>query len=100
MSPGSAFTAKNHSPRRSGKNSDTSCVCLNAHSIVSKRFVLSAYIFANKFDVVAITEIFTDNSIHNNHVAPPGYTMFCKDRSRHGGGLLPINLILSSTRSR
>ena len=63
------------------------CVCLNARSVVPKRFELSAYILANKFDVVAITETFLDNSVHDIHITPPGYTVFRKDRSRHDGGV-------------
>ena len=38
--------------------SDVSCICLNAHSVVPKRFDLSAYLFNGDFDVVTITETF------------------------------------------
>ena len=68
--------------------SGISCVCFNVHSVVSKRFALSAYVLAGDFDVVAITETFLDDSIHDSHIAPPGYTIFCKDRNRHGGNVL------------
>ena len=68
--------------------SGISCVCFNARSVVSKRFVLSAYVLAGDFDVVAITETFLDDSIHDSHIVPPGYTIFSKDRNRHGGGVL------------
>ena len=46
------------------------------------------HITCNKFDVVVITETYLDNSIHDIHITPPGYTVFHKDRSRHGGGVL------------
>ena len=36
--------------------------------LVSKRFDLSVYVLAGDFDVVAITETFLDNSIHDSHV--------------------------------
>ena len=68
--------------------SGISCVCFNARSVVSKRFVLSAYVLAGDFDVVTITETFLDDSIHDSHITPPGYTIFRKDRNRHGGGVL------------
>ena len=68
--------------------SGISSVCLNARSVVSKRFDLSAFVLACDFDVVAITETFLDNSIHDSHIVPPGYTVFRKDRNRHGGGVL------------
>ena len=72
----------------SSVQSGISCVCFNARSVVSKRFILSAYVLAAGFDVVAITETFLDDSIHDSHIAPPGYTIFRKDRNRHGGGVL------------
>ena len=68
--------------------SGISCVCFNACSVVSKRFVLSAYVLAGDFDEVAITETFLDDSIHDSHIVPPGYTIFRKDWNRHGGSIL------------
>ena len=38
--------------------------------------------------MVALTENFLDNSIHDIHITSPGYTVFRKDWSRHGGGVL------------
>ena len=64
-----------------------SCVCLNARSIVSKRFDFLAYICAHRFDVVAVTETFLDDSVHDSHIIPPGYSVFRRDRNRHGGGV-------------
>ena len=62
-------------------------VCLNACSIVPKRFDLFGYVSAHKYDVVAITETFLDASVHDSHIAPPGYSVVRKDRNRHGGGV-------------
>ena len=64
-----------------------SCVCLNGRSIVSKRFDFLAYICAHRFDVVAVTETFLDDSVHDSHITPPGYSVFRRDRNRHGGGV-------------
>ena len=53
-----------------------------------KRFDLFAFLCANNFDVVAITETFLDSSVPNAHIIPIGYTIFRQDRNRHGGGVL------------
>ena len=45
-----------------------SCVCLNARSVVSKRFDLSVYVSIAYYDIVAITETFLDDSIHDSHM--------------------------------
>ena len=65
-----------------------SCVCLNARSVMSKRFDFLAYICARGFDFIAVTETFLDDSVHDSHVAPPGYSVFRCDRNRHGGGVM------------
>ena len=38
--------------------------------------------------MLAVTETFLDDSIHDSHIVPPGYVVFRKDRNRHGGGVL------------
>lgn len=70
---------------QSGCSSSLSCICLNARSIVSKRFDFLAYICANQFDIVAVTETFLDESVHDSHVSSPGYSVFCCDWDWHGG---------------
>jgi len=64
-----------------------SCVCFNA-SVMSKRFDFLAYICAHRFDVVAVTETFLDDSVHDFHVTPPGYAVFRHDRNQHGGDVM------------
>ena len=73
---------------RLGCGSSLSCICLNARSVVSKRFDFLAYICANQFDIVAVTETFLDTSVHDSHVSPPGYSVFRYDWDRHGGGVM------------
>ena len=93
--PWFCFYCKESLSKHVGESSTTisalrgiSCVCLNARSVVSKRFDLSVYVSIANYDIVAITETFLDDSIHDSHIAPPGYTVFRKDRNRHGGGVL------------
>ena len=40
------------------------------------------------FDVIAVTETFLDDSVHNSHVTPPGYSAFHHDRNHHDGGVM------------
>ena len=46
-----------------------SCVCLNAHSVVSKRFDFVAFVSIWNFDIVAVTETFLHDSIHDCHIS-------------------------------
>ena len=65
-----------------------SCVCLNARSVLPKRFDLLAYICSHRVDIMAITETFLDSSIADAEFCPASYLLFRRDRSRHGGGVL------------
>ena len=65
-----------------------SCVCLNARSILLKRFDLFAYICCHKVDILSITETFLDSSILDAEICPQTYVLFRHDHSRHGGGVL------------
>lgn len=63
-------------------------ICLNARSVFPKRFDLLAYLSTLDPDVVAINETFLDESIVSSLISPPSYTIFRRDRNRHGGGVL------------
>ena len=64
------------------------CLCMNVRSVVSKRCQFVAHIIAHNPDLVAVTETFLDNTIHDSHIMPPGYVIFRQDRNRHGGGAM------------
>jgi len=64
------------------------CAVMNVHSIVEKRFDLCAYLAAYQIDILAVTETFLDDSIHDSLVVPFGYVIYRHDRNRHGGGVL------------
>ena len=75
-------------PLIKGNNKHFTCVCLNARSILPKRFDLFAYICCHQIDILAVTETFLDSSISDAEICPRNYVVFCSDRSRHGGGVL------------
>ena len=47
-----------------------------------------AYICGHCFNVIVVTETFLDDSVHNSHVTPPGYSAFHHDRNHHDGGVM------------
>lgn len=64
-----------------------SYICLNARSIVNKRLDLMAMLSRLSPDIV-IAETFLDESILNGELFPVDYTVFRRDQTRHGGGVL------------
>ena len=65
-----------------------SCACLNARSVLPKRFDIFAFICTFHIDILAVTETFLDDTISDGEICPGHYQMFRRDRSRHGGGVL------------
>jgi len=49
---------------------------MNVCSIVEKRFDLCAYLATYQIDVLAVTETFLDDSIHDSSIAPIGYVIY------------------------
>ena len=49
---------------------DIHCAVMNVRSIVEKRFDLCAYLVTYQIDILAITETFLDNSVHDSSIAP------------------------------
>ena len=66
------------------------CVCLNARSVLPKRFDIFAFICTFHIDILAVTEIFLDGTFGDGEICPGHYQMYHRDRSRHGGGVLII----------
>ena len=64
------------------------CICLNARSLLPKRYDLLGYLSSLSVDIVAVTETFLDDSVLSSQFCPPHFTPFCRDRDRHGGGVL------------
>lgn len=60
---------------------------INIASIPKYIDQLRIYLFNKPLDVLSINETRLDNTISNDEVSIPGYNLFRKDRSRHGGGV-------------
>ena len=76
------------------------CRSLNARSIVNKTLDLNALLYAEKLDILAITETFLSPDIFDHEIVHNSlYSVFRRDRNRHGGGvMLLVKNTLSATR--
>ncbi len=54
---------------------------------MNKRDDLEALLSAHQPDIVAITETFLDEEINDPEIVSNSYTVFRRDRNRHGGGV-------------
>lgn len=61
---------------------------LNCRSLVSKLLSLNSYVYLSKFEIYCLVETWLNDSIFNNEVIPSGYSLYRKDRSSRGGGVL------------
>ena len=77
-------------PRNVFNSPALKCVCMNVRSICSKKLELFAYVSAHPYDIIAVTENFLDPSISDSEFAPQFYSIFRRDRSRHGGGVMVL----------
>ena len=66
------------------------CKSLNARSIVNKSLDSQAMILSENLDVVAITETFLDDNILDGELVDQSFTIFRRDRNRHGGGVMLV----------
>ena len=64
------------------------CICLDVRSLFPKRFALLAFLSVVNADVVAITETFLDDTIISSQLLTSDYTIFHRDRNRHGRGVM------------
>ena len=62
-------------------------VHLNARSILPKMGELDILAHNTNAAIIAVTESWLDNTIHDNEVCIPGYSIQRKDRNREGGGV-------------
>lgn len=49
---------------------------------------LRGLVFNSQPDVIALCESWLDSSVEDSEVALPSYCTFCRDHSRHGGGVI------------
>ena len=62
-------------------------VHLNARGILPKMEELDILALSTKAAIIAVTETWLDNTICDNEVCIPGYSIQRKDRNREGGGV-------------
>ena len=65
-------------------------VLLNARSIVNKRPQLHSLIQCDQLDLIAITESHLSPDILDTEIVDSSYSIFRRDRNRHGGGVVII----------
>ena len=70
----------------------------NSRSIVNKLRCFQSFIYAHDYSFIALTETWLHDHIYNNELLPTGYTIYRKDRSSKGGGvMLAVKSALKST---
>ena len=71
--------------------------CHNLRSLVNKLSLFQSYVYSTPFNVYCITETWLKDDIYDNEILPAEYTLYRKDRSSRGGGvLIAVNNIISS----
>ena len=66
------------------------CCLLNARSVVNKSLDVQAYLHSESLDVLAVAETFLSDAISNGELVGSGYSVYTRDRDRHGGGVMII----------
>ena len=66
------------------------CCLLNARSVVNKSLDVHAFLHSQNVDVLAVTETFLSDAITDDELVGCGYSVFRRDRNRHGGGVMLI----------
>ena len=61
---------------------------LNVRSLVNKLSTLHAFVFSSNYSIYCFTETWLSNHIMDVEVIPSGFTIYRKDRSTRGGGVL------------
>ena len=61
---------------------------LNARSILPKLDELCVLCVDNSYDIICIVESLLSDVVANTELYIPGFIIFRKDRSRHGGGII------------
>ena len=71
-----------------GNNRTMSVIYFNTRSIIPKFDELCLLVEAQNPDIISIVESWLCTDIPDTEICIPGYQLFCKDRNRHGGGVL------------
>ena len=75
----------------------TTCLW-NSRSIVNKLRCFQSFIYAHDYSFIVLTETWLHDHIYSNELLPTGYTIYRRDRSSKGGGvMLAVKSALKST---
>ena len=92
QSTGSFFDSRSRSIGRNMTlrkgNACFNIVYLNAHSILPKLDELRILCASNSYDMICIVESWLSDDIDNMELFIPGFTIFRRDRDRHGGEII------------
>ena len=58
--------------------------------MVNKSLDVQAFLHSQNVDVLAVTETFLSDAITDGELVGCGYSVFRRDRNRHGGGVMLI----------
>ena len=61
---------------------------MNTRSIVNKLAQFHSLIYSKDCDIIAITETWLSENVLDQEIIPTGYTIYRKDRSSRGGGVM------------
>jgi hypothetical protein len=61
---------------------------ININGLVSKREQLRLILTESKLDILCLNETKIDENIKDVDIAMPGFSIFRRDRNKHGGGVL------------
>ena len=62
--------------------------CLNIRGLLSKMNELKMILDECKFDIMGVFETCIDSNVADTEISIEGYSIFKKNRNRHGGGVL------------
>ena len=70
------------------QRSNINCVLYNARSLVNKLVLFQSELLVNNIDIAFVTESWLDSTVLDGEFnLNPKYSIFRKDRNRHGGGI-------------
>ena len=64
------------------------CCYFNSRSLVNKLDKFQSFVYSSEYNIICVTETWLADFIFDQEILPSGYTIFRKDRSSRGGGVL------------
>ena len=77
-------------PTKSRRPGTLKCCLLNARSVVNKLLDLQALLHCQGLDLMAVTKTFLSDVIYNGELVGAGYSVYRRDKDRHGRGVMLI----------